>query len=156
MRKHIINVDRPRESLPLEGPWLELDRIASVEITSEAAAHPVEGALLEGGAGWKAAAPGEQMLRLAFDTPQRVRRIFLEIDEPTTPRTQEMALAWSNGDGERREIVRQRWNFSPDGSTRELEDYRVELEDVRVLEISLKPDLERNAAVASLTRLRLA
>ena len=156
MRKHIISVDRPRENLPLEGGWLELDRIASVEITSETPAHPVEGALLEGGAGWKAAAPGEQTLRLAFDTPQRVRRILLEIDEPTTPRTQEMALAWSNGDGQRREIVRQRWNFSPDGSTHECEDYRVDLEDVCVLELSLKPDLERNSAVATITRLRLA
>ncbi len=123
--------------------------------------HPVEAALVESDSadsarGWRAGGPGEQTVRLRFDTPQRVRRIWLEIHEPLAARTQEMALAWSNGDGKLRELVRQRWNFSPEGSTHELEDYRVELDDVLLLELTVQPDVEKNAAVASLTRLRVA
>jgi hypothetical protein len=52
--------------------------------------------------------------------------------------------------------VRQQWNFSPNGSVREIEDYAVELRDVRVLDIIIVPDKNGGAARASLRRLRLA
>ncbi|SRR6266700_2667961 len=50
-------------------------------------------------------------------------------------RTQEFVLRLRSGDGSFQEIVRQQWNFSPNGSVREIENYAVELCDVRVLEI---------------------
>ena len=56
-----------------------------------------------------------------------------------------------------REIVRQQWNFSPPDTTRETEEYRVELSDVTVLELVIVPDKSRGvAARASLKSLRLA
>ena len=53
--------------------------------------------------------------------------------------------------------MRQQWNFSPPDATREIEDYRVELSDVTVLELVIVPDKSRGEAVrASLKSLRLA
>jgi len=54
-----------------------------------------------------------------------------------------------------REIVRQQWNFSPPNTTREIEEYNVQLSDVTVLELVTVPDISRGAAHASLTSLRL-
>jgi len=71
-------------------------------------------------------------------------------------RTQEFVLRWS-GDygGSFQEIVRQQWNFSPPQAIREVEDYRVELSGVNVLELVIVPDISRGSAHASLKSLRL-
>jgi hypothetical protein len=70
----------------VERAWLDLDALADVEVTSENAAHPVESALLSGRrAGWRAAAPGRQTIRLLFTRPQRLRRIFLKFVESHSP-----------------------------------------------------------------------
>ena len=55
-----------------------------------------------------------------------------------------------------REIVRQQCIFSPPETTRETEDYQVELSDVTVIELVIVPDNRRGAARASLKSLRLA
>ena len=52
--------------------------------------------------------------------------------------------------------MRQQWNFSPPQTTREIEDYQVELSDVTVIELVIVPDESRGAARASLKSLRLA
>jgi len=54
-----------------------------------------------------------------------------------------------------REIVRQQWNFSPTGSTTEIEDYFVDLDSVSVLELALRPDLGGRDVVATLASFRL-
>jgi hypothetical protein len=92
-----------------------------------------------------------------FDEPQRLTRISLVFEETVTERTQEFVLRWS-GDGGRsfREIVRQQWNFSPPKTTREVEEYRVELPDVTVFELVIVPDISRGAAHASLKSLRVS
>jgi hypothetical protein len=138
--------------------WLDLVRLAQVEITSEDAAHPIESALLpDQGSGWRAAGPGEQTIRLLFAHPQQLRRIWLQFVEPVTERTQEFVLRWSSDAGQSfREILRQQWNFSPQGATCETEDHRVDLSGVTVLELSIIPDISRGDARASLSQLRLA
>ena len=157
MRKRIIPSVQ-KDTLPPGEDWLDLDRLAEVEITSEDAAHPIESALLPGrSSGWRAAEPGEQTIRLLFAHPQRLRRIWLEFVEPDTERTQEFVLRWSqDGVQSFREIVRQQWNFSPQGTTRETEDYHVDLLRVTVLELSIIPDISGRNAHASLEQLRLA
>jgi len=157
MRKRIIPSVQ-KETQPQGEDWLDLDRLAEVEITSEDAAHPIESALVPGeSSGWRAAAPGEQTIRLLFAHPQRLRRIWLEFVEPVTERTQEFVLRWSSDGGQSfREIVRQQWNFSPQGATRETEDHRVDLLGVTVLELSIIPDIGGENAHASLAQLRLA
>src|SRR5262245_64855568 len=47
--------------------WLDLERLAQVEITSENAEHPIESALISDGVrGWRAAQPGKQKIRRIF------------------------------------------------------------------------------------------
>ena len=156
MRKRIINpVQQETTSLDLE--WLNIEEHAAVEVTSEDAAHPIESALLPGRSGWRAAGPGKQTIRLIFDCPQRIQRIRINFVEPSTERTQEYVLRWSPDGGQSfREIVRQQWNFSPRGATRETEDLHVELPAVTVLELIIIPDISGGNAFASLAQLRLA
>lgn len=135
---------------------LDLGRLARVEVSSEDPAHPVEDALRAGGSGWRAGTPGPQTLRLRFAEPQGLRRIHLQFEETEHERRQEFLLRWS-ADGKRfREIVRQQWNFSPRGSTSEVEDYAVALAGVSVLELCIVPDASGGDARASIAELRLA
>ena len=157
MRKRIIAPVK-QETAPADQDWLNVEDLAEVEISSEDAGHPIECALLPGRAsGWRAAGPGKQTIRLLFARPQRLRRIWLNFVEPITARTQEYVLRWSPDGGQSfREIVRQQWNFSPQGATSETEDHHVELPAVTVLELSIIPDTSGKDAVASLAQLRLA
>ncbi len=157
MRKRIITPVQ-QETAPPDLEWLNMEGLAEVEITSEDAAHPIESALLPGRvSGWRAAGPGEQKIRLLFDYPQRLRRIWLNFVETRTERTQEYVLRWSPDGGQSfREIVRQQWNFSPEGAISETEDLHVELPAVTVLELSIIPEISGGSALASLEQLRLA
>lgn len=157
MRKRILTPVQ-QETLPPGQDWLNLEEVAEVEITSEDAAHPIESALLPGSAsGWRAATPGIQTIRIFFIHPQHLRRIWMTFAETGTERTQEYVLRWSADGGQSfQEVVRQQWNFSPQGATRETEDHHVELPAATVLELTIIPDTSRGKAVASLEKLRLA
>ena len=157
MRKRIIPSIQ-QEPGSLDQDWLNVEGLAEVETTSEDGAHPIESALLPGRtSGWRAAVPGKQTIRLVFAHPQRLQRIWLNFVEPRTERTQEYVLRWSPDSGQSfREIVRQQWNFSPQGATSETEDHHVELPAVTVLELSIIPDTSGGNAFASLAQLRLA
>ena len=157
MRKRLITPIPQTAPAPDEG-WLDLDRAAVVEVTSEEKEYPVESALVSGETqGWRAADSGSQTIRLIFDHPQSLRRISLVFEEANTERTQEFVIRWS-ADGGRsfREIVRQQWNFSPPNAIHEIEDYQVQLSDVTVLELIIVPDISRGSARASLRSLRLS
>jgi hypothetical protein len=157
MRKRKIGHEGQVAS-PTEPQWLDLESLAQVEITSEAAAHPIESALLPAaGTGWQAADPGEQTIRLLFDAPVRLSRIRLLFNEAQRVRTQEFVLRWSADGGQSyRDLVRQQYNFSPPDSTREVEDYTVHLDQVTTLELTIIPDISGGDACASLARLQLA
>lgn len=157
MRKRLV------QPLPQEFPlpdqdWLDLEQLAQVEVTSEDAGHPIESALVPGqGSGWRAAQSGEQTIRLIFDQPQRLTRVWLLFVEPDTPRTQEFVLRWSPDGGRSvRDILRQQWNFGPPKAIREVEDYHVDLSGVTVLELLIVPDQRGGDARASLAQWRLA
>jgi hypothetical protein len=157
MRKRIINRNTQKVS-PVDQCWIDLQHVAQVELTSEDAAHPIEAALIPGfGSGWRAEQAGEQMIRLLFDEPLRVRRIQLLFQEDQQARTQEFVLRWSPDAGQSyREIVRQQYNFSPPGMTREFEDYTVDLVGVTALELRIVPDISGGDAYASVAQLRIA
>ena len=156
MRKRITSQSQ-RERPSANTGWLDLEALARVEVTSEEAAHPIESALLPGGAtGWRAESPGEQTVRLLFEAPQRLRRIRLLFREENEARTQELVLRWSpTADGPSRDIVRQQYHFSPSGATEEFEEYRIELEDVAAFELTIIPNLS-GGSYASLAQLCLA
>ena len=138
--------------------WLDLERAAVVEVTSEDEHFPVESAFRSGDArGWRAAAPGHQTIRLIFDHPQTLKCVSLVFEEHEFGRTQEFVLRWSSDGGSTlKEIVRQQWNFSPPESIREVEQYQVDLRNVNVLELVIKPDIAGGVARASLKNLRLS
>ena len=107
--------------------------------------------------GWRAEMPGSQTIRLIFDQPQELTCISLIFEENETRRTQEFVLLWcSNGESSLKEIVRQQWNFNPPEATREVEEYRVDLSNVTVLELIIKPNIGGGVARASLKSLRLS
>jgi len=157
MRKHLIT-PIPQDTQSLNAGWLDLDDTAVVEVTSEEREYPVECALVAGKMrGWRAAGAGNQTIRLIFDEPERLTRISLVFEETDTERTQEFVLRWSPDGGRSfREIVRQQWNFSRPKTMREIEEYKVELSDVSVLELVIVPDISRGAARASLKSLRVS
>ncbi len=157
MRKRIITPVQQESTSP-EQEWLNIDGLAEVEITSEDRDYPIESALLPGRiSGWRAAGPGKQTIRLVFAYPQGLRRVWLNFEEPQIERTQEYVLRWSPDGGQSfQEIVRQQWNFSPQGATSETEDLPVELPAVTVLELCIIPDISGGNAIASLAQWRLA
>ena len=156
MRKRLITPTRPSAQLDREHR-LDLSTTALVEVTSENKEYPIESALIPGESkGWRASEPGTHTIRLIFDRPQKVKRISLVFEEKETSRTQEFVLRWSpDREGALREIVRQQWNFSPPHSTTEVEDYRVELADVSVVEMTIIPDIAGGVACASLSSLSI-
>ena len=158
MRKEIIATDAAIKQKP-DAKWLDLTSIARVQITSEDPAFPIENALSlapHSEAGWRAAGTGPQTISLLFDTPQEIRRIAVLFVEQAEERSQEFALRYSSARETGREIVRQQWGFSPNGSAQESEDYSVELHAVTKLELVIDPDRGRLQSLATLSSLRLA
>jgi hypothetical protein len=161
MRKIIQNSET--ELAPEKASWLDLRTIARVEIarvevTSEDWRYPIESAFDERDErGWRVAERGKQTIRLFFDEPQRIRRIWLQFRELEAERTQQFSLQWSTEKTDAlRPLFQQQWNFSPSGSTSQIEDYEVDLHGVWMLQLDVSPDIARGPAVASLASWRLA
>ncbi|MCL4176643.1 MAG: hypothetical protein KJ072_02710 [Verrucomicrobia bacterium] len=158
MRKQILT-SQTATAAPFAGE-LDLAILATVAVTSEASDHPVENAFDHrrgpGGSRWIAAAPGEQTLILAFDAPQSIRHIALEIEETQNHRTQELHLAVSHDGGITfHELLRQEFNFSPASTTFERENWAVAVDQVTHLRLGIVPDKGGGQCLASLTALAL-
>jgi len=157
MRKRLVT-PTPETVRSRGEDWIDVERSAMVEITSEDKEYPVESAFVSGETqGWRAAVAGTQTIRMIFDHPQRLKQISLVFEEKENARTQEFVLRWSSDGGKSfREIVRQQWNFSPPVTIREVEEYQVELLNVTVLELTIVPNTSGGTARASLKSLRLS
>jgi hypothetical protein len=160
MRKEIVGQGAAAGETQTAAEWLDLTSIARVQLTSEDPAFPIENALSTNPTlnelGWRATSPGPQTITLLFDVPQRIRRIVVHFVERSMERSQEFLLRYSSAKETDREIVRQQWSFSPNGSAQEAEDYAVELESVTKLELVIDPDRGRRNSVATLSALRIA
>jgi len=156
MRKRIIP-NRSEAQAPSEGDWLDLEQLAEAEITSEDPAYPIEDALVRSGSsGWRAADAGEQAIRLVFPNPRRIEKVWLHFVEPDRERTQQFVLRWSPDDGKTmHEVVRQQWNFHPQGAREEVEDIHLGVPGVTLLELLIIPDISGGGARASLAELRV-
>ena len=100
--------------------------------------------------------PGEQAVILAFDAPQTIRQIILEVEETEVARTQELQLAVSNDGAQTyRELLRQEYNFSPPDTTFKREDWTVSAEDITHLRLQIKPDKGGKPCRATITSLVL-
>ena len=146
-------------SAPVIGE-MDVAALATVAVTSEAAGHPVENAFDgrrgPGGTRWVADTPGEQTLLLAFDAPQHIEQVALEVEENHDSRTQELTLAVSQDGGRTyRELLRQEFNFSPPGTTFECETWTTAVGEVTHLRLRITPDKGSRPCRASLTALSL-
>ena len=158
LRKQILGKQPPA---PVRRPAeKDIAAMATVIVSSEDPNHPIDNAFDDrrgpSGSRWIAEHPGEQTVIVAFDTPQTLHRLFLEVDELEVSRTQELAVSLSNDGGQTyRELVRQEFNFSPPGTTRELEEWTIGADRVSHLRLVIKPDKGGRPSRATLTTLAL-
>jgi hypothetical protein len=144
---------------PTRGPaWIDVRAVARLRASSEDPQHAIARAFsTTHGPGWRAADPGVQVIEVHFREPRDLTHIRLVFEHEGPARTQEFTIAWSARRGEtHREIVRQQFNFSPGGATREVEDYTMALQGVETLTIRITPDISGGGARASLAECRLA
>jgi hypothetical protein len=159
MRKSIVSPSVVAQT-PISDLWRDLERITRVEISSEDAAFPIEQALgKKDTTGWRAATTGPQLIRMHFDEPLNIKRLRLHFVDKTAERSQEFAV-FAGAGSELKEIVRQQWSFSPQGSTEEIEEYTVNLSGITTLELRIDPDRshdpKQSQSYASLQSLKLA
>lgn len=160
MWKEIVGHKNDTENKRYSDDWLPVEQIARAQLTSEDSDFTLENALSTNPEfdekGWRASEPGPQTITLNFQKPVNIRRIFLRFIELEVERTQEFSLRYLAEAGVSYEIVRQQWNFSPNGATEEIEDYTVGLNGVTRLELLIDPDLGHERRKATLAALRIA
>jgi hypothetical protein len=155
VRKHILHSQDSSDA-----QQIPVASVATVLVSSEDAHHPIDHAFDQhtgpGGTRWVAGKAGEQTVILAFDTPQAIRHVILEVEERQVSRTQELQLSVSNDGGKSyRELRRQEFNFSPDGAAFEREEWATSEANVTHLRITIKPDKGGKDCRATLTSLAL-
>jgi len=68
MRKRIAATSRPYGQSKTNRGWLDLEQIATVEVTSEDPNFLIESVFTsKDGPGWRASGRGEQQIRIIFD-----------------------------------------------------------------------------------------
>jgi hypothetical protein len=159
MRKQIVRTPSPPAVLSSRHD-VDVATLATVLVSSETPEFPVDnvfdGHYGPGGTRWIAAEPGEQVLTVAFDTPQLLQGIVLEVEEREVERTQELSVALSADGGQTyRELLRQEYTFSPAGATFEREEWTVPSQEVTHVRLRIKPDKGGRPCRAALTTLAL-
>jgi hypothetical protein len=160
LRKQVIP-QRSGESASFEGGEIAIADVATVQVTSEQADHPIDNVFDHsrgpGGSRWVADGPGEQTVILVFDSPQTIRKIGVEVEELAVSRTQELTMSVSSDGGRTyRELVRQEFNFSPPDTSFEREVWSAPAGAVTHLRLKIKPDKGGRVGRATLTSLTLA
>jgi hypothetical protein len=158
LRKQVLG--EPHITPAQRGAEKDVATLATVLVSSEDPQHPIDHVFDHrrgpGGSRWIAGSPGVQTVILAFDTPQTIRRLVLEIEEPDASRTQELQVSVSHDGGRAyRELLRQEYNFSPPSTTFEREEWALRAEAVSHLRLMIKPDKGGGPCRATLTSLAL-
>jgi hypothetical protein len=123
--------------------WLDLDEVAEVSIVSGGRRMPRSSGI------WSIDAPGEQMIEIRFHEPTSVSHLRVTSSEIDQERTQEITVWASLNRGEQhRELLRQQFNFSPNGATEEIEEYAPGLEAVSAIQLRVVPSIDGRRAVA--------
>src|SRR5207248_8601034 len=141
LRKEILRTDRVSND---RGAEIDIAARATVLVTSEDPDHPIDhafdGQRGPGASRWISGASGPQTVVVAFDAPQTIRALLVEIDEPDTARTQEMEVSIStDGGATYRHVLRQEYNFSPPGTSYDNERWSVVAAGVTHVRWTLKP-----------------
>jgi hypothetical protein len=143
------NRTTPERSAQIQ--WLDLDAVADVTIVAGGRRAP------RNPPAWTADCSGEQLIEVRFRQPTPVSHLRVTCSEFEQSRTQEMTIWASLHRGEQhREVLRQQFNFSPDGATQEVEEYALQLEAVSAIQLRIVPSIDGRLAVARVKELRLA
>ena len=158
LRKEILT--RQPSTSYRRAPQKDIAALATVLVTSEDPDHPIDhvfdGQRGPGASRWIAAQPGEQTVILAFDAPQTIHKVRIQIEEPDMGRTQEMDVSISVDRGQTyRELVRQEYTFSPPGTTLEHEEWSINADQVTHLRLRIKPEKGGKACRATLSALEV-
>ncbi|HET8578873.1 MAG TPA: hypothetical protein VFO18_17385 [Methylomirabilota bacterium] len=156
LRKHILK--DPPAARPLTPDVMDIPSLATVFVTSEAPGHPIDhlfdASSGPGGTRWIAGADGEQTVILAFDTPQTIREVSIEAEEPSATRTNVLCVSLSEDGGQTyRERIRQEFTFSLPGTTFEREVWSMPAERATHLRLVIQPDKGNAPCRATLTSL---
>ena len=135
--------------------------VAAVLLTSEDPNHPIENAFDgqrgPGGSRWIAIEPGDQTIVLAFDQPQTIRRVALEMEENHTCRTQVVQISVSSSRGWKyQELLQQEYDLDPTSSNFKRDDCAVSADHVTHLKLRISPDKEGKPYRATLTSLEIS
>jgi len=123
--------------------WLDLDEVAEVTIVNGGRRMPRSSGI------WSIDAPGEQMIEIRFHEPTYVSHLRLISSEIEEDRTQEITVWASLNRGEQhRELLRQQFNFSPNGATEQIEEYSPWLDAVSAIQLRVVPSIDGRRAVA--------
>ena len=131
--------------------WLDLDVVADVAIVAggRRIARPPHV--------WSADCPGEQMIEIRFHRPTSVRRLRVVSGEVEYSRTQEMTMWASLHRGERHlEVLRHQFDCSPNGATKQVEEYALQLDHVSRLQLRIVPSIDGRRAVARVSEVCVA
>jgi hypothetical protein len=140
-----------RRNESTDAGWLDLAAVADVTVVVGGRREPRVPGL------WTTDRPGEQTIEIRFHDRTTVRRLRVVSSEVEQSRTQQMTIWASLRGGERhREVVRQQFNFSPNGATEEVEEYALQLEDVSTIQVRVVPSIDGRPAVARVDDLRVA
>ena len=158
MRKRLMGEETlVSKELPGE---IDIAGLALFAYSSEDADYPMEhlidGLRGPGGTRWASARPNTtERIVLAFDPAQRISGLAYEVEECRQERTQEVHVEVSTDHGHSyRQVLVQEYTFSPQGSTFQQEDLRLDLTDVTHLGLTIVPS-KRGSGVATLTSLRV-
>src|SRR5262245_5725933 len=159
LRKHVLT-DLPAAPRISKPDPKDISALATVFVTSEAPDHPIDmvfdSSRGPGGTRWIAAADGEQTLMLVFDTPQTIREISVETEEPQAHRTQVLCISLSDDGGQTyRERIRQEFTFSPPNTSFEHEEWSMPAQRVTHLRVAIRPDKGNAPGRATLTSLTI-
>lgn len=158
LRKTVLK-GSPAKLQPSTGE-MDIAAVASVVVSSEDPNHPVESAFDRnrgpGGSMWVAEDAGEQSIVLAFNSPQAIRRIAIEVEEKQVARNQQVQLFVSRDQEFTYDpLLHQGFNFSPPGTTFEREQWNVDLNGITHLQLRITPDIAGKSCRARLTTLDL-
>ena len=88
LRKRLLEPLDTQAASGLPGE-MSIEAIGSIAVTSESSDHPVDHAFDRrrgpGGSRWVAADAGAQAIIIAFDAPQTIRGIDVEVEKPAQP-----------------------------------------------------------------------
>jgi hypothetical protein len=81
----------------IEEGWRDLSQCAAFEVTSEEVDSPLENALSPDARKWIAATPGKHVIRITFDEPQNISKIFSLFEKTANAGSQDFVLSWQRG-----------------------------------------------------------